>query len=290
MSSKVEKLREAWESKRQNTLQVSHSPDFVKYPFNKELFGTERHEDKNRSEVNSLGFRSDEFKKDHNGMHIVFTGCSTTYGTGLKLEDTWANKVYKELSKTKEVSGYYNLAVRGSGLFFIVSNLFKYFKKYGNPDLVFIGLPDMLRSYAVSSPDFPIESFYKIELLFEAIKDKVHHKIGDSKPPTTEDIAMWTNYYDYLIMLEGYCKTNNIDLFIFSYNPPTDAVMSRTDIESFFSISPAEVAQEVVDFISNNDVDKYFVTAEDGQHEGHGFHSIWASKVLKLYLRGKDVN
>jgi hypothetical protein len=51
-----------------------------------------------------------------------------------------------------------------------------------------------------------------------------------------------------------------------------------------------QIAEEIIEFVSKNDVDKYFVTASDGAHEGHGFHTFWANKVMDFYLRGKSVN
>jgi hypothetical protein len=79
------------------------------------------------SDVNSLGFRSEEFKKVHKGKHILFSGCSNTYGSGLKLNEIWASRVYKNISEKEECSGFFNLSVPGAGINHICFNLFRYF-------------------------------------------------------------------------------------------------------------------------------------------------------------------
>jgi hypothetical protein len=290
MSSTVHKLRESWESNRQSRPKRQAGFDLVVHPFDKKLFGTTRHQEKYVPEINSSGFRCDNFKKEHDGLHILFSGCSTTYGTGLSIEDIWAHKVYSKISESQKVSGYYNLGVPGTGLFLIVSNIFKYFEQYGNPDVIFINLPDMFRHYAIDDLNLSEEEMKHLEIIFSKVSKNVYNKISDNEPHSEDVMSLWPIYYDYLLMLESYCKTNNIELFAFSYSPPTNAIISQTDINRFFPIEPTQIADEIVEFVSNNDVDKHFVTAEDGMHEGHGFHTLWASKIIDFYFRGKNVN
>lgn len=46
--------------------------------------------------LNSDNFRSDEFIKKHKNKHILFAGCSNTFGEGVEYEKTWAYRLYKE--------------------------------------------------------------------------------------------------------------------------------------------------------------------------------------------------
>ena len=122
---------------------VSHIPNFEdweKAPFNGQnnRFKKTNIEIK-KNEINSLNFRSDNFIKTHEGLHIVFSGCSNTWGTGL-------NKILKE----NPCSGYFNLGILGTSVASQIINLFKYFKEYGNPDIIFINFPDLLRFYGYS--------------------------------------------------------------------------------------------------------------------------------------------
>jgi hypothetical protein len=96
---------------------------------------------------NSEWFRSDHFKKDHDGLHVVFSGCSNTEGVGANIEDTWSYMLYKELSKTNSIDGYYNIAKSGSGWHTIVQNFMVYVDKYGAPDYLFMLHPNILRYF-----------------------------------------------------------------------------------------------------------------------------------------------
>ena len=71
---------------------------------------------------NSDWFRCDHFTKTHNGLHIVFSGCSNTEGVGNDIENTWSHMVYKELSKTYNLSGYFNIGKGGYGWHKIINN------------------------------------------------------------------------------------------------------------------------------------------------------------------------
>ena len=99
--------------------------------------------------INSDFFRSDEFKTAHDGKHILFSGCSVTYGVGLYTKELWSHLLYNKIKNKEKVSGYYNLGTPGTGVFDIVFNIFKYIKNYGNPDVIFIDLPDLSRFYAL---------------------------------------------------------------------------------------------------------------------------------------------
>jgi hypothetical protein len=96
---------------------------------------------------NSLGFRSDEFTKDHRGAHILFAGCSETEGVGDILEHCWSYMTYKELSKETDVSGFFNLSKYGWGYDIILSNIMTYINSYGKPDKIFILFPNIGRFY-----------------------------------------------------------------------------------------------------------------------------------------------
>lgn len=96
---------------------------------------------------NSEWFRSDHFKKQHKGLHILFSGCSNTEGVGANIEDTWSYMLYKELSKTNKIDGYYNISKSGSGWHTIVQNFMVYVDKYGSPDYLFILHPNILRYF-----------------------------------------------------------------------------------------------------------------------------------------------
>lgn len=107
-------------------------------------FGKDR---KVKYEYNLDWFRSQNFKKEHDGLHIVFHGCSNTEGIGANIENTWSHMLYKDLEKNHKIDGYYNLARSGSGWHKIIHNFIVYVERYGAPDFLFILHPNILRNY-----------------------------------------------------------------------------------------------------------------------------------------------
>lgn len=94
---------------------------------------------------NSSGFRCDEFKKEHSGLHILFGGCSNTEGQGASLETVWSNILYKKISKDFSVDGFYSLARAGYGWQNIITSFLKYTKDNGYPDYFFVLMPNLSR-------------------------------------------------------------------------------------------------------------------------------------------------
>jgi hypothetical protein len=92
-------------------------------------------------------FRSDNFTTEHEGLHIVFSGCSNTEGIGQNIEETWSYRLYEEISKQHKVSGYFNLARSGTGWQKITNNFRNYVNLYGAPDYLFVLHPNLLRGY-----------------------------------------------------------------------------------------------------------------------------------------------
>ena len=93
------------------------------------------------------------------------------------------------------------------------------------------------------------------------------------------------------MMLEAYCKSNNIKLFIFSYAGPTEETFKRVGLDRFYEINPSLIIDMLIQYAADNKVDEYFLTARDGMHEGHGLHERWAEKLFEFYsMEVNDVN
>jgi hypothetical protein len=109
------------------------------------------HKDKEHLTVeykyNSDFFRSDHFKKEHDGLHIVFTGCSNTEGVGLNINQTWSHMLHSRISEKIKTSGYFNLGKGGCGWHNIISNFQVYVNDFGAPDILFVLHPNILRGY-----------------------------------------------------------------------------------------------------------------------------------------------
>jgi hypothetical protein len=98
--------------------------------------------------LNSLFFRSDEFINSHDEkLHVLFSGCSETLGEALPINLTWSKNVYNILNQSNNLSGYFNIAERGSNNFQIISDIYKYIIKYGKPNIIIINFTEMFRGY-----------------------------------------------------------------------------------------------------------------------------------------------
>lgn len=257
----------------------SHFPDFDKIessPFNlyqnrlkKVSVGLKA------EELNSLNFRCDEFKKNHNGKHILFSGCSNTWGVGLLKEETWAYKTYNLISKENLCSGYYNLALQGTSMQSQIFNLFKYFKQYGNPDIIFINFPDLLRFHGY---------YDKAKMFFDAFY----------KPESKEIFKLMS--FQYYFMLDQYCKTNNIQLYSFSWiTAPQKTPMGHPvlkipldSFDSYYDISIKDLRSYVKQQKNNFVNDIPFFWARDEEHPGTIYQDYWTNFIYKEYKKKND--
>jgi hypothetical protein len=255
---------------------MSHLPNFddwEKKPFN--IYQNRlklTNPDVNKKELNVLNFRSDNFKKIHEGKHIVFTGCSNTWGTGLKKEEVWSYKVYEKISKEIKCSGYFNLGILGSGAHSQIINLFKYFNEYGNPDIVFINFPDVLRFYGYHN---------KTKIFFDSFYQK------ESK----EILELIT--FQYYLMLDQYCKSNNIKLYSFSWiNSKQKTPMGHpifevplNSFDTYYQIDKNNMEKYIEQYKKNNLTQEFIDFAKDDEHPGIGHHEYWSDFIYSIYKK-----
>lgn len=241
--------------------------------------------------VNSDFFRSDEFTTIHNGKHILFSGCSVTYGVGLYTKELWSHLLYNKIKEKEEVSGYFNLGTPGTGVFDIVFNIFKYIKNYGNPDVIFIDLPDLSRFYALidSSTDQWNDTISKNSL--DYIKRNYRHANYKEQIDNQSIIYEKRIYiYQYLHMLETYCLSNNIQLYYFSYVDEVSRFINITDLQRYHNLDSNEVLSSVYNYHNNNPEDKFYLIARDNNHPGTGLHYAWSEIMFNVYKRENYVN
>lgn len=255
--------------------------------------------------VNSFLFRSDEFSKNHDGKHILFSGCSNTYGFSLYNHEIWPWLVYNKIKENEKVSGYYNLAIPGTSALNMVSDIFKYINKYSKPDTIFINLPLLSRFYSLVKDTGKSLYFEKeIDLIKEI--PTWHHSIpvthNDNVRPTFDGSISNKSYeryhpiiaekfitvYQYLMMLEIFCKINNIQLYIFSHNLSTNWFLSQTDLQSFKNIAGTLIETKqhyelMLEYMSLNKDDKFSMKGRDNIHEGTSYHYAWAKMAYSWY-------
>lgn len=219
---------------------------------------------------NSLGYRCDEFIERGDGLHIVFSGCSTTYGSGLSYDDTWAKQVYDGLSTKYKVGPYINIARPASSLFNIISQAFKYINEFGKPDILAISFPSIFRGYNTSEEGMIYNSHWP-EWFLKKAKDL---------RPVTNSLLPYVN--DYLSMLVLFCKTNNIKLYMFTWESEPE----RMGIQTY---SALKIVQEnfinygsmIADLYGNRKYADKSMLANDDAHLGKAFHNEFARKMLE---------
>jgi len=216
--------------------------------------------------LNSHGFRSDEFKTDHNGKHILFSGCSVTFGSGLEEKEIWAKKIYEKIKTEIDVSGFFNLAMPGVGVCDIVANVFKYISNFGKPSIIFLCLPPVQRRYVSKSKNQ--KDFLEI----------YHCQYKNNEVDEYYDIIQ-IHIFHYLMFLEMFCKEQNIKLYYFSYSLNyTEMFLNR-----FFKINEKNQTNYVAKFCINNPQNKYAEYARDSIHHGEGYHNFWFNHLYSLY-------
>jgi hypothetical protein len=234
-------------------------------------------------------YNLDSFSKIHEGRHILFIGDSFAAGDGLSLEDTWCYKVYNKISSKEKTSGYYNLGFGGLSIFECIDNFFRYCSDYSNPDVVFFITTEIHR-----------DSRYFNEKYVESLVKRM---------------------YSYL---EQYCKSNNIQLYSFSwvksvdmYSPePERYLMTFKDhddndhtvirplwieqaeghqknfgpdifnsFDTFYDYSTKEMLFSVFEYDKKSKTPEKSLWANDGSHPGTSFHDFYADFIYKKYLK-----
>jgi len=166
--------------------------------------------------INDDGHRGPDFAKN---IDILFSGCSQTYGQGVKDGTIWGELVAKELGLT-----YNNLSYRGGSVMQSIYNIFNYCEKYGNPKYILCMFPSFTRTHV----------FVDSKMLTSAPYDRIlRERYGSDKgpyraiqvsleskyiklPAQVEEVfpnehRVWINLM-FISMLETYCKSHNIKL------------------------------------------------------------------------------
>lgn len=233
-------------------------------------------------EYNSLGFRSDEFIKDHDGKHVLFSGCSHAEGIGGNLDSCWSYMTYNELLKKEKLSGFFNLARYGWGYDIIISNIMAYINHYGKPDQIFILFPNLGRFYQWENSDSNDEIFYYKGSIPNASNEINKESSWKRKISVEEQRSNFIVFTMLIKLFEDYCISNNIDLKWSTWD--------REDIKNCMNVGifkrfvymeePYTFIENNQDFfLSNIQVKDNWEWKRDG-HSGYLFHYIWSKSFL----------
>lgn len=224
---------------------------------------------------NSFGYRCDEFPKQGDKKpRILFSGCSTTYGVGLNINDTWAKKVYDELSLRHDLGPYINIARPGNSVFGIVSDVFKYINEYGKPDVIALAFPSIFRGYK-------IERLGQSYNLYNSHFPLYFSKSTEELSPVIDGLMPYI--VDYIMMLDFFCRSNDIALRMFAWD---ETLKNETYGMSAYLMERLEHIENIPMKLFDIPDGKKGLFANDNAHLGVTYHKVFKNHMLDLIEGG----
>lgn len=231
----------------------------------------------NPYQQNSLGYRSDDFTSTHNGKHVLFAGCSNTFGMGMDDEEKiWPRILFNKIKLKENLSGFFNLGKPGGSIEGILSLCFRYIKTYGPPDVIFIVLPDIYRGLRLHEK---IRGYYDVFIDPEKYR---YHGVDPAKSQQLADIIDSTipSLYETYAMFEEIAKQHGIRLITTSYHSPTVIdLFNEFNFETFYDFNNINLDKFLYE---NDDLSADFLYASDGSHWGTGHHMYTANLLYNI--------
>ena len=237
-------------------------------------------------------FRSDDFTNVHDGQHILFSGCSETEGAGANIEHAWSKILYDKISQKTKCSGFFNLARSGWGYSRIISNCLTYFKKYGNPDILFILLPNSGRNFRYNMEEGSWEYAGKVPEAYYP-KNKNNKKEDYEMTPTQKKFYKTTTpqeykeefvrfLYAWKIFIE-LCEAKNIKLIFSTWDLQDSVNLKGANISNnYVHIEKQELWSFVPNYYRINEISSMDKRKRDGHH-GVITHAFWAECFYQAY-------
>lgn len=190
---------------------------------------------------NEHGYRSNSFDSK---TEMLVTGCSHTFGSGIKTEHRWGDILSKKLNLS-----YSNLGVPGASVERIVRDLFCYFKTYGHPKYIFALFPNFHRMEIINNPRYFKTGDYdraskKMQTINPSNKKDIYritahtndvplnHKFY-TQPLIAESIlpAETPQFYSsiFIQMLEQYCELANITLIWSTWHNDQNKILEEVN-------------------------------------------------------------
>jgi hypothetical protein len=237
--------------------------------------------------LNSDGLRSDDFKKHHDGEHLLFAGCSNTFGIGTEYENTWAYQVHQEIAKVKKTSGYYNVGFNAATIIESIFQIFSYISKYNKPDVIFFFMPEVERDDAFFvHPDkytdpMVIRMYDMLDQFCQASGIKLITSTWIISYPSMweslkQNKAVYGNFPPKLERSELRNEDKMFDPFIKRF-------------KSFKMLDNKKFIQDVYEYSLDHKNDpNLYVAKDNGRHFGSSIHYAWTKQFLERYFNEKN--
>lgn len=239
-------------------------------------------------------FRSDNFINNHDGLHILFSGCSEGEGVGGNIEDAWTNILYKKISKETKGAGFFNLSRSGWGWSKIVVNALIYFEKYGYPDVYFILLPNhqrMHRYFKEGAKNDAGVVFGNWQYIQSYPSGYYGHKNQFIKSKTNnvdekEYKEQFMHFFTAWKLFNKICKDNNIKLIFATWDEQDSKNIQNMNIGMFNNFLNMDTENLCAPYIESyyqiHDKTIYDLKKRDG-HGGIILHNFWAERFYNFY-------
>jgi hypothetical protein len=254
------------------TLETCHKGFFANttYPrtWAEELYDNRKNFDPNveyvNYKLNNFGHRCDNFKKQHEKRHVLFAGCSFTFGEGLGYKENWSGQLYSKIEKEYDCDGYYSLGFQNGFISHIVYSVLKYCEQFGNPEFLFCFFPDAVRKITHDKKDNFIISY----------------QFNDIESAEGRARAYYSIYF-----LEKYCQINNIKLYWSSWHKEDSEYYGQLPFKRFFHIKEEEILLHSDNSQKNHPL---YRMARDRAHPGLRYSSGLANVFYNILKEEYD--
>jgi hypothetical protein len=232
--------------------------------------------------------RSPKFKKNNK---ILTSGCSHSWGVGMKDSLTWSSLVAENYKLD-----YSNVALPGSSVMFQVLNIFQYCKTFGNPKVILCMFPNFERIRVfVENKILENEKTNIMGYNFgptDAFTNRIIHKPNITKLPANKDILISENHAFYnslcfIMILEKYCESNNINLAWSSWSHEEYDDAFRYAFNNYIPKSAGTNAETIHDCNKHQGLKDQFPDiyeeAEDKPRGHFGVH--WHKHVSEMFVK-----
>jgi hypothetical protein len=246
--------------------------------------------------LNSENFRSDEFINNHKALHVLFAGCSNTFGEGIEYEKTWAKRLYEEICKEESCTGYFNLGASGASIFETLVNVNRYIRKYSMPNVIFLLFPEIERD---------TRYFINPQIVMTSIIAEMYNQLEllCKQSGTTLISTSWLNmdeekiskdysnkYYEYLDVKtknNKYTETSYYN-FLLGVDPYEELRLLENYTETFKVLKETDISHHTYDYYLHNKKRHVFVAPDSAGHHGEGFHYAWFKYFYERYKNEKN--
>lgn len=219
--------------------------------------------------TNSEGLRCDELSDAHEKHHIIFAGCSFTFGEGLPYKSNWSGQLFEKLNREIGLSGFYNLGYSGGSVDYICNAIYKYIKIFGKPEALFVLFPDFARRAI---------KYEEKELVImperTSVLDMQHAWSDVGGDP-------FQYQYKQIMNLYNFCIKNNIKM-IWSTWKYEDAQLIDPAAPGYVLLSDEIISRNIV--VPKHLPKKYYNNSRDKSHPG----ILYNSSVAKLFKERYD--